>query len=214
MTRSLTYQKIEINNYDNEKKLLQLEQNMKSIKTSPACSQRHLLVYHSLIECVEYFLKQPKFIDVTRTIYNTCKSIIDAQTGFAALVDEQGKCLDILHLDTGGATCTVKSNSSLPIRGLRKETLQKRIPVCCNDFNKSKWLKLLPTGHVKLQNVLFAPIVIDQISVGLLGFANKSEDFTQDDIHIASSFAKLAALALSNSKAWHYMKIKPAYKKA
>jgi|GEM_PF-5572722 len=211
MARCLTYQELEKNNYDNEKKLLHLEQNMKSLQTSLAGSQRHLLVYYSLLECVEFFLKQPKYIDVARIIYNTCKSIIGAEAGYVALIDEREKFLDVLHLDTGGITCTVKPSSSLPIRGLRKEALQKGTTLCCNDFNKSKWLKFLPKGHVKLQNVLFAPIVIDQTSVGLLVFANKSENFNLEDIHIASAFTKLAALALSKSKAWHFMKRKPAH---
>jgi len=210
MARSLTYQELEKNSYDNEKKLLRLEQNMKSLQTSLASSQRYLLVYYSLIECVDFILKQPKFINVARIIYNTSKSLIGSEAGYVALVDEGEKCLDVLHLDTGGLTCTLTPSSTLPIRGLRKETLLKGTSLCCNDFNKSKWLKLLPKGHVKLQNILFAPIVIDQASVGLLAFANKSGNFGQEDIHIASSFAKLAALALSNSKAWKLLKGKPA----
>jgi transcriptional regulator with GAF, ATPase, and Fis domain len=214
MARSLTYQELEKINYDNEKKLLHLEQNMKSLQTSLIGSQPKFLVYDALIECVDFFLKQPKFIDTALIIYNKCKSILGTETGFVALVDEREKCLEVLHLDTGGATCTVNPSSPLPIRGLRKETLQKGFSLCCNDFNKSKWRKLLPTGHIKLQNVLFAPIVIDQISVGLLGFANKSKDFNQDDIQIAASFAKLASLALSNSKAWYFMKREPVHSRA
>jgi GAF domain-containing protein len=210
MARSLTYQELERINYDNEKKLMHLEKNMKSLQTSLTGSQRHFRVYDALVECIDIFLKQQKFIDVSFFIYSKCKSILGTESGFVALVDERENCLEVLHLDTGGAICTVQPSSPMPIRGLRKETLQKGSPLCCNDFSKSKWMKLLPGGHVKLQNVLFAPIVIEKFSVGLLGFANKLENFNQEDIHIASSFAKLTALALSNSKAWHFMKRKHA----
>jgi hypothetical protein len=213
MARSLTYQELEKINYDNEKKLLHLEQNVKSMQTDFTSSQKHRLVYDALIECIDFILKQPKFIDVARNLYNRCNLIIEAESGYVALVNEQEKCLEFLHLDTGGVTCTVNPGSPLPLRGLSKETLQQRTPLCCNDFIKSKWFKLLPDGHIKLQNVLLAPIVIDQISIGVLGFANKPGNFNQDDIHIASSFAKLAALALSNSKAWHYMKKKSAHQR-
>ena len=214
MARSLTYQELEKINYDIEKKLLHLEQDMKSMQTTLTNSQSKLPVYDALIECVNFFIKQPKFIDTALIIYSKCKSILETETGFVALVDDREKCLDVLHLDTGGTICTVNPSSPLPIRGLRQETLQKGIPLFSNDFNKSKWRILLPAGHIKLQNVLFAPIVIDQISVGLLGFANKSKDFNQDDIHIAASFAKLASLALSNSKAWYFMKREPAHSRA
>lgn len=213
MTRSLTYQELEKINHENEKKLLHLEQNIKSLQINPAGleKQKHLMVYDALIECVDFLLNQQKFIDVALIIYNKCKPILGADAGYVALIDQPEKSLDVLHLDTGGLTCTVNPSAPMPIRGLRKVALQKGVAVYCNDFNKSKWLKLLPKGHVKLQNVLFAPIVIDQTPAGLLGFANKPDDFNQDDLYIAASFAKLAALALSNSRAWKYMKKKPDY---
>ena len=209
MARPLTYKELEKSNIATEKELLQLKQHMDLLQTSLTATERHFHTHEAVVECVDLLLRQEKFIDIAHDIYSKCKRILDAKAGYVALIDQSGKYLDVLYLDTGGLQCTVNSESSMPIRGLRKETLQKKTTLCCNNFNRSKWLKFLPRGHITLQNVLFAPIVIEQIPVGLLGFANKSKDFDHDDIRIASSFAQLAALALSNSKAWQVMKRKP-----
>lgn len=209
MARTLTYKELEQTNNANEKELLHLKQSMKSLQTSLTETERHRLTHETVVECVEILLSQEKFIDIAHDIYSKCKKLLGSTAGYIALIDQSGKSLDVLHLDTGGLLCTVNYESPMPIRGLRKESLQKKVTLYCNNFYRSKWLKYLPKGHLQLQNVLFAPIVIGQNPVGLLGFANKPKEFCLDDISIASSFAKLTAIALSHSKAWQMLKRKP-----
>lgn len=52
-----------------------------------------------------------------------------------------------------------------------------------------------------LSNVLFAPLVLEGKAVGVMGFANKPENFSEKDEQLASIFADLTAVALSKSKA-------------
>jgi len=58
----------------------------------------------------------------------------------------------------------------------------------------------MPEGHLSLSNVLFAPLMIRGKAVGLLGLANKSGEFTEDDAHIASAFSEITAIALVNKR--------------
>jgi signal transduction histidine kinase len=58
----------------------------------------------------------------------------------------------------------------------------------------------MPEGHVALDNVLFAPLILQGKAVGLLGLANKPDGFTDDDAHMAFSFGELASVALMNSR--------------
>ncbi len=206
MARPLIYQETEKNKNENEQALLQLKEGKNPLHSGPTESAKHLLTHAAIIECVELLLRREKFIDTAHAAYCRCKNILGATSGYIALIDQSGKNFDVLHLDTGGLTCTVNSDLPMPIRGLRKEALQKEHAICCNNFKMSKWLKFLPKGHIHLENVLLAPLVIEQIPVGLFGFANKPEFFDQDDTQIATSFAKLASLALANSKAWNIMK--------
>jgi len=209
MARALTYEELKKNNNIDEKELLRLKGSLHSLHPNLAATERHHRTHEAVVECVTLLLRQEKFICIAKEIFSKCQEIVGATAGFVALLEESGKRLDVLHLDTGELPCTVNSDSPMPIRGLRKETLQKGVPLCCNNFTSSKWLKFLPKGHMQLQNVLFAPLVIEQIPVGLLGFANKPTDFDLDDMRIATSFARLASLALSNSKAWRMMNKKP-----
>ena len=84
----------------------------------------------------------------------------------------------------------------MPIRGLREIAYRTRKPVFDNDFHCSKWQKFMPNGHVKLKNVLFAPLIVNKVAKGLLGLANKPGDFTEEDKELAESFGKIASTAL------------------
>lgn len=214
MEQSMTYENLRKKNKTNENEIITLKQNLKSLHNNLDRAEKHHLTHVALTECVDHILRQPAFIYIARNIFDKCKGILEARAGFVALIHHSGKYLEVLHLDKGGLPSTVDYDSLLPIRGFRKEVIQRKVPQFCNDFKKSKWWRLLPKGHVHLENVLFAPIVLDQVSVGLLGFANKKNDFDDDDIRIVSSFAKLAALSLSNSKAWQVMKEKKGNHKA
>ena len=57
----------------------------------------------------------------------------------------------------------------------------------------------MPAGHISLDNVLFAPMMLEGKAIGLLGLANKPGGFTGNDAKMAAAFGRLAAIALSNS---------------
>jgi signal transduction histidine kinase len=58
----------------------------------------------------------------------------------------------------------------------------------------------MPEGHVVLKNVLFAPLTIDNNTVGIIGLANKTGGFTERDAQMASAFGEIASIALINSQ--------------
>jgi signal transduction histidine kinase len=88
----------------------------------------------------------------------------------------------------------------MPVRGLRSETYRTGKVAYHNDFKHSKWAKLMPKGHVKLRNVLFAPLIIDNKTVGIIGLANKPGRFTKRDANMALAFGEIASIALMNSR--------------
>ena len=51
-----------------------------------------------------------------------------------------------------------------------------------------------------MRNVMFAPLNLEGKTVGIMGLANKPDDFTEVDAEIASVFGDLAAIALQNSR--------------
>ncbi|MFH0913965.1 MAG: PAS domain S-box protein [Chloroflexota bacterium] len=147
-------------------------------------------------------LRYREFIPTARSIFDTCKSLIGASAGYIALLSEDGSENEVLFLDSGGLPCSVDPSLPMPIRGLRATAYQSRKAVYHNDFSHSQWVQYMPEGHVQLQSVMFAPLVIEGKAVGLLGLANKPEGFNDNDARMASAFAELAAIALWNSRMW------------
>jgi transcriptional regulator with GAF, ATPase, and Fis domain len=202
----MIYEEMNKKNITRKEEIVQIKQNLKPLQQDLDETDKHQLTHAAIIQCVELILNHEPFVVTVRNIFTSCKNILNAQAGYVALIDHTGKYFEVLHLDNGGLPSTINYDSPMPIRGLRQEVLQKKAALFCNDFNKSKWMKLLPRGHARLDNVLFAPLVVEQSPVGLLAFANKKAGFDENDLLIATSFAKLSALSLSNSKAWQVMK--------
>jgi transcriptional regulator with GAF, ATPase, and Fis domain len=145
-------------------------------------------------------LEQKGFKKTARAIFDHCKEVIGAASGYVALLSETGEENEVLFLESGGLSCTVNPDLPMPIRGLRANAYQEKKAVYDNAFMNSKWVKFLPKGHVELKNVLFAPLILDEKVVGLIGLANKEADFDDNDAKMATNFGSLAAIALQNSR--------------
>jgi PAS domain S-box-containing protein len=154
----------------------------------------------SLLKASRAILQNKAFPDSARAIFDACKELIGATAGYVALLSNTGKENEVLFLDSGGLPCTVDPSLPMPIRGLRAEAYKSGKVVVENDFPQSEWQKYSPKGHVQLDNVLFAPMIIEQRVVGVIGLANKTGGFTKRDAEMARAFGELASVALANSK--------------
>jgi len=141
------------------------------------------------------------FSEVARAIFDHCTDLLGATSGYVALLSEDGAENEVLFLESGGLSCDVDPLLPMPIRGLRAEAYRDGRAVYDNDFMNSRWVDFMPEGHVVLKNVLFAPLIVDGRTVGIIGLANKAGDFDDSDAEMAASFGELAAIALQNSRA-------------
>jgi PAS domain S-box-containing protein len=141
-----------------------------------------------------------EFEPAARAIFEAGKRFTGATAGYVALLSADDQENEVLFLDAGGATCTVDPSLPMPIRGLRESVYRTGETVYENDFVRTEWVAFLPPGHAEIYNVLFAPLPVNGIVVGLLGLANKPDGFSESDAHIASIFGELAAIALLNSR--------------
>ncbi len=162
--------------------------------------QRHLEI-SALLEGSRAVLKYQDFKSAAQLIFNSCKNLIGATAGYIALLSKDGKENEVVFLDSGGLDCTVDRNLPMPIRGLRAEVYHNNKAVYHNDFFNSEWMKFMPEGHVRLDNVLFAPMIIEGKVIGLLGIANKPGGFNENDARMATAFAELASIALFQKRA-------------
>jgi len=101
--------------------------------------------------------------------FDILKETLGVAAGYVALLSPNGTENEVLFLDAGGLDCTVDQTLPMPIRGLRLEAYSTGKPVYDNDFSRNRWQEMLPQGHVALENVLSAPLVIDGKTVGVIG---------------------------------------------
>jgi len=155
---------------------------------------------HAIMNGSKAVLAQKGFGESARAIFDHCKDLIGATSGYVALLSEAGEENEVLFLEAGGLPCDVDPELPMPIRGLRAEAYYSNKAVYHNDFMNSEWIDFMPKGHVILKNVMFAPLVLDDKTVGIIGLANKSTDFNDNDAKMATGFGELAAIALQNSR--------------
>ena len=154
----------------------------------------------ALLKASRTVLQNKEFQHSSRAIFDSCKELLGATAGYVALLSDSGRENIVLFLDSGGLPCTVDPSLPMPIRGLRAEAYNSGKVAIENNFPQSEWQKFSPQGHVQLDNVLFAPLMIEQRTVGVIGLANKIGGFTRRDAEMAKAFGELASIALANSK--------------
>jgi len=154
----------------------------------------------AVIKAARVILEEKSFLRSARVIFDYCRELTGAVSGYVALLSDDGKENEVLFLEAGGAPCTVDPELPMPIRGLRATAYAESKTVFDNDFMNSKWIQYLPAGHVAMRNVMFAPLNMRGKTVGIMGLANKPSDFSAADAEIASVFGELAAIALLNSR--------------
>jgi PAS domain-containing protein len=136
---------------------------------------------HALLAAARSILEQKDFKTTARHIFDSCSQTIGSVSGYIALLSDDGLENEVLFLEDGGLPCTIDPDLSMPIRGLRQQAYQFGEVVYDNAFMDSQWTGYLPDGHVALNNVMFAPLIIDGKVVGVMGLANKPSDFTEND---------------------------------
>lgn len=156
--------------------------------------------YAALLKSARAILDNQDFETSARELFNYCKDVTGATSGYIALLTTDGAENEVLFLDPGGRACNVDESLPMPIRGLRETAYRTLKGVYDNSFAYSKWIQYMPKGHMRLDNVLFAPLIIEQKAVGLIGLANKEGGFTQRDVDFVTVISGIGAVALRNSR--------------
>ncbi len=152
------------------------------------------------IRTTEKVLQSPSFDTAASVVFHACQNLLDAQSGYVALLNTNTNFNEIVFLQTGAWNCSIDRSLSMPVCGLCEKAYAAGKPVFENNFIESSWKSLLPYGHIPLHNVLFVPLVLDGRVEGLTGYANKKGSFTEQDARIASAFSSIAALSLRHSR--------------
>jgi len=174
-------------------------------------SEKKLKEQQAMFNAAKWVLESKDFTATARKIFDAARELTGAQSGYVALLTEDGAENEVLFLEAGGIPCTVDESLPMPIRGLRSIAYRTHQVAMDNDFMKSQWVNFMPEGHVELKNVLFAPLNIQNQTVGIMGLANKNGDFTKEDQKVSTMLGDLAAIALQSQKSHTALKNSESY---
>ena len=134
----------------------------------------------SLISCAHSIQDSLSFTEAAQSIYTSCSELIGSTAGYVALATADQTANNVLFFDMGELSCSLNKDIPVPISGLSSDAYRSKKIVYANNFQESEWVYFLPEGHGRLENVLFAPIVVDDKAVGIIGLANKPGGFDAD----------------------------------
>src|SRR5690606_5594234 len=88
----------------------------------------------------------------------------------------------------------LEQGTHLPLdqAGVWAEAVRQRRPMIQNDYESLPEKKGLPQGHVPIVRVMVIPIIRGEQIVAVMGLGNKPEDYTLDDLDIATRIADYA----------------------
>lgn len=154
----------------------------------------------ALLESTRYVLEHKDFRDAARAVYELCKRLLGAGAGFVLLFGDEGGRAGVLLEDPGDFRGEIDA-VALAAMPVPTRALDSRRALFDNDFRASVAAAALPDGHLPVDNILCAPLVIDEELAGLMAFANKRDGFTRRDELMASAFSEIYALALRGGRA-------------
>lgn len=144
--------------------------------------------------------EKKSFGDTAAVILTVCKEIIGADSGYIAVLTKDKVENQVVYMDSSNRESTIDPESPVLIHGLREICINLKHAVFDNEYENSEWKMLIPGGHIKLDNVLFAPILYNEEVLGLLGLTNKAGGFVPEDCTKADFFAGNAAISFINSR--------------
>ncbi|MDP4128502.1 MAG: PAS domain S-box protein, partial [Bacillota bacterium] len=174
------------------------------LKTLTESQQREAEV-KALFEATRSVLKCQDYKSTTKEIFYSCLSLVGATAGYMMLWDNN-QCYDVQHIELGGQNCTCDLQLPSTIRGIKTEVYNSKKAVYNNDFVNCEWQELIPEGHVRIDNVLYAPLMLNNKVIGFLVLGNKPGGFSDNDTELISVFCELIAIVLHNNQTLESLK--------
>jgi signal transduction histidine kinase len=168
-------------------------------------NQQELLA--SLLQGAKIILENPDFHLTGNLLFDKCKSMTHAANGFVYIIGGKGAVDPIFTVDPCLGDLTKEDILMNSLLESCLKAIQGAGAVLENEFICPTGTEdqLSPSGKIK--NFLMVPLVHNNLVSGLLALANKQEDFNEEDVAIAESFAELIALAWFNCKNLEDLKI-------
>ncbi len=183
-----------------EKSESELEKSRETFEHALADSRRRQVEINALLECNKSILRHQSFEETLRSIFTSCRNLIGVENGYISFLSEDQTEEQEMYLDTGQGLMAPSGPSRLSENKLQRIAIESGESLIENDYASSEWAKTLPSQHIKISNILFSPLKINEKSIGIICLINKPGGFDENDLRLSSAFSEFAAIAAINSK--------------
>ncbi len=154
----------------------------------------------ALFQAAQTIVHDKDFSRVSKAVFENCRNLIQAGSGFLALLSKNGLENHVLFFGGSGSPWNLATSTLLPMVELQTEVFQSRRTLVKNDFGASLPRGTLPETHPRIENLMLVPLLYDDVVHGIMGLADKAGGFSTQDSQIADIFGELISVALMNSR--------------
>ncbi len=190
------------------------EQHLKSLLEQTQKQKNEIQIQNERLESL-LRISHYKMTSRNDLLNHVLKEAIDltfSQVGYIFSYDESEKILTLNALSSGAMEiCTVenpKTEYDLNGAGLWGEPIRQGRAIVVNEYEADHESKRgTPEGHVILHRFLTIPVIIDNVIVGVVGVANKNEDYEPSDVRQLTLLMDAAWRMLEHEKVVENLKI-------
>ncbi|MCG8696482.1 MAG: ATP-binding protein, partial [Bacteroidales bacterium] len=184
-----------------------LKKAIEKVENSEKKTQKHLrelenanVEISELLQAAKDVLEFDDFNKTSQKLFNACKRITGAQSGFISLLNESNNKEDIVYDDCNSKNQISSRDAHQQYARLNKVVYKKKETIYYNCFDDQTQCKNNEQIYHPIKNVLLSPLLINKKVKGILGLTNKPGDFTNRDKNLVAAFTEFAALALHNTR--------------
>ncbi len=135
--------------------------------------------------------------ELLAAILDEIESLTNSKFGFYNFINEDQKTINKMVWSTNTIHKTTANfrNSTITAdatQGVWQNSINERKALICNDLSSSGSKKKLPTGHPDISREMIIPVVRNEKVVSILGFFNKTSEYTPNELEYISTLADLS----------------------
>ena len=144
---------------------------------------------------------------VLDTSLSQCLALTQSQFGFIGLTTEDGSALDLVAIQGFKAEPEFYDRFHLiPLRrNIFGNTILENRPVRSEDASHDPARVGQPSGHPSVRAFLGVPLRVREQTIGMIGAANKSTNYTDEDEQLLVTYASLVAIAIHNANLYEQL---------
>lgn len=163
-----------------------------SLKKYEMALEKENEISSALANLAKELLKPISLEKISENVIEYARELTDSQFCIIGAFDMELK--DYIITEETRKECHIKEKFKMG--GLWDWVIENRKPLLVNDFQRDLRSVNMPEGHVKIENLLMVPAILQEELVGIIALANKNGGYDKKDLETVGRLADLYSIAI------------------